>query len=132
VSLMGFDGKPVHVELDPALRPDENAATYYDRAARSERARERLPGMIEEARAEAARLDALLERVRAGDADPEEVREEVPEPTAGGSALSAGDEASLPYHRYRSSGGLGTAVMELHGYIIEGELPPPPEPFVAE
>jgi len=106
VRLLDFEGEPVEVELDPTLAPDENAAAYYDRAARAERARDRLPGMLDEARAEAGRLERLLDRVKAGEAEPEEVRDEIPEPTGAGGATSRRDEASLPYRRYRSSGGL--------------------------
>lgn len=103
-TLTGFQGDEVEVELDPTLRPDENAERYYDEAARAQRARERLPRMIEEARREAEDLGLFLERVHAGEATPAEVREALPEPSPGGSRSD--DEASLPYRRFRSTGGL--------------------------
>jgi hypothetical protein len=46
VELEDFSGEVVRVELDPSLPAQENAAAYYDRAARSERARRRLPGPV--------------------------------------------------------------------------------------
>lgn len=104
VMLEDFEGRRVEIELDPALSPQENAARYYDEANRAERARERIPTLIEEARDEAARLGALLERARAGEATAAEVEAELPE----GSERSGPAVAtpSLPYRRYRSSGGL--------------------------
>jgi predicted ribosome quality control (RQC) complex YloA/Tae2 family protein len=102
VTLRGFDGEPVTLELDPALPPDANARELYDRAARAERARERLPGLASEARAAWQALEALLERARAGDAGRSEVDAALPdEPDPSGSGAS-----TLPYRRYRSSGGL--------------------------
>jgi predicted ribosome quality control (RQC) complex YloA/Tae2 family protein len=103
VTLTGFDGEPVEVPLDPALRPDENARRHYDRAARIRRARERLPERIREARDEWKRLEALQERARLGEATREELDAELP---VGPSRSSGGAEETLPYRRYRSSGGL--------------------------
>lgn len=105
--LTDFSGEEVEVELDPALSPQENAEAYYARARKAERARERLPRMITEAEEEDERLTSLLERVRAGDAGAEEVEAELPrrEETSASSTESA-DEASRPYRRYRSSGGI--------------------------
>jgi predicted ribosome quality control (RQC) complex YloA/Tae2 family protein len=103
VTLTDFQGQEVEITLDPSLTPQENAARYYDRAARAERTRERLPAMLEEARRTAREEEAFLERVRAGEADPEEVRERLP---ARGSQTAADAAASLPYRRFRSSGGL--------------------------
>lgn len=103
-TLEDFDGEPVTVEMDPALPPDENAERYYDRAARAERARERLPRLIEEARERAGELRDLLARARAGEAAPDELRDVLPEPT-GGRKGRKDEGPSLPYRRYRSSGG---------------------------
>jgi predicted ribosome quality control (RQC) complex YloA/Tae2 family protein len=102
-ALPGFEGTTVDVELDPQLAPHEQAPAYYERAARAERARARLPELIEKARGEARRLEALLERAVRGEATAEAVRAEVP-----ASAETARGEAapSLPYRVYRSSGGL--------------------------
>lgn len=104
-TLEGFDGEPVEVELDPALGPDENAKRYYREAGRAERARERLPKLIRQAEERADHRRLLLERARRGEVSPEEVREALPaEPEP--SARKPEEGSGLPYHRYRSSGGL--------------------------
>ena len=64
VELEGFDGTRVVVELDPRRSASDNAARYYGEAARGERALEKLPGLVAEARTRADRLEALLVRVR--------------------------------------------------------------------
>lgn len=103
VTLTDFDGARRTVALDPALTPDANARAFYDRAARAERAAERLPGLIEDARRRWHDLEALLERARTGDATPEEVEQALPDRAP----ARAGETGStLPYRRYRSSGGL--------------------------
>jgi predicted ribosome quality control (RQC) complex YloA/Tae2 family protein len=101
--LSGFDGASLEVPLDPKRSPQENAADFYERAGRAERARARLPGLIDEAEADARRLDALLERARAGEAAEDVLRAELPaaQEAERGAALP-----SLPYRIYRSSGGL--------------------------
>ena len=104
-TLEGFDGEPVEVELDPALGPDGNAKRYYREAARAERARKRLPGLIEKAEERAAERRRLLGRARAGEVTPEEVREALP-PEAEPSGKADEEGTGLPYRRYRSSGGL--------------------------
>lgn len=102
VQLTGFDGSSVDLELDPTLAPDANARIYYDEAARIRRARERLPALIADARAAWETAGALLERARAGGAPVDEVEAAVPDEVAGGDD----DAPTLPYRRYRSSGGL--------------------------
>jgi hypothetical protein len=104
VTLRSFEGDPVAIELDPALEPHANAAAYYDRAGRSERAAERLPGLIAEAERDRDRLRALLAGAGAGRVGAEKIREALP-PTA---APESGGErgAPAPYRVYRSSGGL--------------------------
>ncbi len=105
--LTGFDGEEVEVEVDPALAPHENAARYYDRAARSERARERLPRLIRAAEEEAEALAGLLERVRSGDAGEEEILEALPRDPREDRAEGDEEEGrSIPYRRFRSSGGI--------------------------
>lgn len=104
VTLEGFDGSAVHVRLDPALAPADNAAAYYDRAARAERAAARVPGLLQGARRELERLDALRSEVLRGQADPEEIRSAVMPPRPRGEATREG--STLPYRSYRSSGGL--------------------------
>jgi predicted ribosome quality control (RQC) complex YloA/Tae2 family protein len=103
-TLIGFEGEPVEVRLDPAAPAHANAAAYYQRATKAERAAERLPALIDEASVAYARLETLTERVRTGEADETEVRAALgpATPRSGG-----GDAApSLPYRSYRSSGGL--------------------------
>ena len=104
VSLTGFDGEPVEVELDPELQPQENAAAYYDRAARSERAAERIPRLMEEATERLERLIELRTRAEAGEADVDEIRAAVPTAPDQKSRRTSGP--NLPYRTFRSSGGL--------------------------
>jgi predicted ribosome quality control (RQC) complex YloA/Tae2 family protein len=104
VSLTDFSGEAVVVKLDPKRAVHENAAGYYDRAARSERAGERLPGLIAQAITERDRIAALLEGARLGTTTAEEIRSVLPE---GPRSQRRGDqEARLPYTSFRSSGGL--------------------------
>ncbi len=104
VKLTDFTGSERSVELDPGKAANENAETYYDRASRSERAAQRLPGLIAKAEEEAARLRALLQEARSGEAEADEVRAGLPElPPA---QHRGGDAPLLPYRSFRSSGGL--------------------------
>ena len=103
-TLEDFDGGVVTVELDPSRPAHENAAAYYDRAARSERAAGRLPALIGKAEVERDALSNLLRRARDGSVEASEILERIPElpPTQ-----RRGDDAPLlPYRAYRSSGGL--------------------------
>jgi len=104
VRLTGFDGRERTVELDPAERPHGNAALYYERAGKAERASLRLPPLIAEARAGRERLEALVGDAREGSVDEEEIRRLLgPEaPTERGQPVGP----ALPYRSYRSSGGL--------------------------
>lgn len=103
VTLEDFAGGTVTVPLDPALSPDGNARRHYDRAARVRRAVEELPARIGEAREAWETLEALLERVQAGEASREEVEAAVPDRPSG---KKGEDAPSLPYRRFRSTGGL--------------------------
>ena len=103
--LVDFDGEEVSVELDPMLEPHANATRYYDRAARVERARERVPELVREAREAAERLEDLLSRARTGEASVEEVTRALPlRDTTKGRPREEGP--ALPYRTFRSSGGL--------------------------
>lgn len=105
VELEDFTGQKVTVALDPSLSVQDNASALYDRAARVERARERLPGLIEDARGKAEALESLLSRAREGTVEAEEIRAALPAaPTV--SRSGGQDEDILPYRRFRSSGGL--------------------------
>jgi predicted ribosome quality control (RQC) complex YloA/Tae2 family protein len=102
--LPGFAGEEVEVELDPGRAPAENADRLYAEARRMDRARDRLPLLIETAEAEVRRREGALERARAG--------EEVVEAESGrrrGKAAPSTEEA-LPYRSYRTSGGLEVRV----------------------
>jgi predicted ribosome quality control (RQC) complex YloA/Tae2 family protein len=103
-TLTGFDGTSVEVELDPAEPAHANAARYYDRATRSERAAERLPRLLEKARVEVEELEDLARRVREGTADEGEVARRIgpAAPTPRGERQTR----ALPYRPFRSSGGL--------------------------
>ncbi|MDT8368031.1 MAG: NFACT RNA binding domain-containing protein [Longimicrobiales bacterium] len=103
VTLDDFEGGKTDVALDPALSPDENARRYYDRAARLERAAERLPGLLDDARRESRRIEELRARARAGEVERAELEEALPEVGRSGHDPEA---QTLPYRRYRSSGGL--------------------------
>ncbi len=100
--LLDFEGVPVEVKLDPKRSPQDNAAAYYERAARAGRARTRLPGLITAAEREAHRLDALVERTQDGRALEREIRAELPEREAAVGPMAP----PRPYSVYRSSGGL--------------------------
>ncbi len=104
-SLTGFDGTIIEVDLDPAEPPHANAAQYYQRATKAERAAERLPRLLEQAEATRARAEALLARALAGSADEAELRHAL------GVGVPRSDapretRPSLPYKVFRSSGGL--------------------------
>ena len=68
VTLPDFEGTSETIVLDPALSPQGNAERFYDRGGRAERARARLPALIQEAESHVVELSGLLDRVRAGDA----------------------------------------------------------------
>jgi hypothetical protein len=102
--LVGFDGEAREIELDPAERPHDTAARYYAAAAKSERARAQLPRLIEEARAECVRAEALLAEALAGGVDEDALREVLgpDRPVERGQVVGP----ALPYRSYRSTGGL--------------------------
>jgi hypothetical protein len=106
VTLTDFEGNEVEVELDPALSPHENAARYYDEAARMERARTALPARIRKAEEAVAEWERLVEGVRAGETPHEGLEERLGPPRGGGKSGRAGAGPSLPYRRFTSSGGL--------------------------
>ena len=110
VILPGFEGTSETIVLDPALSPQGNAERFYDRAGRAERARARLPALIREAESRIVELSDLLDRVRAGKASADEIREVLPEPGTGGRGKTNAPGPSLPYRRYWTSGGLEVRV----------------------
>ena len=104
VELEGFDGTRVVVELDPRRSASDNAARYYGEAARGERALEKLPGLVAEARTRADRLEALLVRVRDDEVTADEVRDALPQVLE--TTTRSPKVTALPYRLYESSGGL--------------------------
>ncbi len=103
VSLEQFEGGTIRISLDPTLAPHENAARYYARAARVERAAATLPAEIEEAGTRLAAWYALSEEVAAGSVDAGELERRLGLPAPGSRSRQA--PARLPYHRFRSSAG---------------------------
>jgi len=110
VTLTGFDGVDVIVELDPALPPQENAARYYDRAGRAERARDRLPDLIHAGEEKVAMLAELNGRISAGTATESQIREALPGRELRARTSQGDVVANLPYRVYRTSGGLEVRV----------------------
>ena len=104
VALEDFEGGSIRVSLDPTLAPHENAARYYARAARVERANATLPAEIEEADTRLAAWYALSEEVAAGSVDAGELERRLGLPAR--RAKSRRAAARLPYHRFRSSAGI--------------------------
>jgi len=99
-----FEGNPVVVQLDPGAPAHKNAAAYYDRAAKTDRAMKRLPAMIEAAKSDASDFRDLLLKASAGLATSEEIEARLP--AARVVRAPKGEEESLPYRRYTSSGGI--------------------------
>jgi predicted ribosome quality control (RQC) complex YloA/Tae2 family protein len=104
--LTAFDGSSVEVTLDPAQPPHANAARYYRDATKSERAAERLPALLEKARASHARMRDLVARAKAGTVGPEEARTAIGDHVRRPQTLPSRPEPTLPYRVFRSSGGL--------------------------
>lgn len=106
VTLKGFDGQPVTLELDPALSPHENAQALYEEAARRERAMARLPTLLERAKARVAELEAMEKGLAEGTLSEGDVRPHLPQPKAAARWRTSHLPPRLPFHRFRSSGGL--------------------------
>lgn len=107
VTLTGFQGEEVEIPLDPSLPPQENADHLYQEAARRERARDRLPALLDDSVKEVERLEALRAALETGSASAESIRERLPE-GSGKRRRKPGQrqEERLPYHSFVSSGGL--------------------------
>lgn len=102
VALDDFEGGTVALELDPTMNAADNAARLYDTARKRDRAAHRIPGLLRSSAAERTRIERLAERVRTGEAPPEDVvklRRTAP-----------GAGPALPYREYRTSGGLEVRV----------------------
>jgi len=103
-TLEDFNGNPVVVDLDAGAPPHANAARYYERAAKSERAQRRLPELIARAQAFAAGLRDLMTKARDGQSTREDIESALPERARVTS--QSGPDVVLPFRRYKSSGGL--------------------------
>lgn len=102
-----FSGGSITIELDPALDGAANAGQLYGAARKRERAAARIPALLRSGEKERARLQSLLERVRAGTATAEELSRAQPRTQEKAAGRGA---AALPYREYRTSGGLEVRV----------------------
>jgi hypothetical protein len=106
IELPDFEGTPREIELDPALDAVANAERYFDEARRRERALERIPTEISENERRLQNLRAATETL-AADGPSETLWELVGgAPARWGEGGRRGPAPRLPYHRFRSSGGL--------------------------
>jgi predicted ribosome quality control (RQC) complex YloA/Tae2 family protein len=102
--------REIEVELDPTLRPHQNAEAWYEKARRLARAEERIPDLIEAAEAEAARWrEALAGAESEGGSLPEWALRALERPS-GRPAPKADEGPRLPYKLFRTSGGIEVRV----------------------
>lgn len=107
--LAGFDGEAWTLELDPALRPHENADARFRMAARMERGAATLARRIQRTEAALERVEEATRLHQRGELPKEELEAVLPPaPKQGG--RRAPDAPALPYRRYRSSGGIEVRV----------------------
>jgi predicted ribosome quality control (RQC) complex YloA/Tae2 family protein len=109
VRLQGWGGEEVEIPLDPALEPTENADRWFEQARRRARAEERLPELLQEAEAEAERWGEALRAAEAGEALPEWTARALDRSDTQDAGRTM-EATSLPYRRYRTSGGLEVRV----------------------
>jgi predicted ribosome quality control (RQC) complex YloA/Tae2 family protein len=107
VTLPGFDGVDVAIDLDPKLSAVDNAQVLYEEARRQDRARRRIPTLIEETARQRDRLAGLLERAQRGELSNGDLKEIAAKPVVKPQQPHA---ERLPYRRYRTSGGLEVRV----------------------
>lgn len=100
----------VEVELDPTLRPHQNAEAWYEKARRRARAEERIPDLIEAAEGEAARWREAIGAAEAGGGALPEWALRALERPSGRPAPSADQGPRAPYRLFRTSGGLEVRV----------------------
>ncbi len=106
VTLTGFNGETVEISLDPSLSPQDNVQALYREAARSERARKRLPSLLEEAAKKVEELEILRKALVEGHILPAEVEGRLPGDARVRDPSRGPGEERLPYRRFQSSGGL--------------------------
>ena len=105
VSLEGFDGRSVTLELDPKLSPHENAQRRYRKAKKAEKAIHTLPTRIAGAVEALEELERKLERCRQGEWTDDDLRTLAearihPEPKR------HAQPARGPFRTFTSSGGI--------------------------
>jgi predicted ribosome quality control (RQC) complex YloA/Tae2 family protein len=106
VRLDDFAGGRVDIDLDPTMNAAGNATRLYDTARKRDRAAARIPDLLTAAAKERRRVERLIERVRSGDLDSDELARIQPlRRTA-----KRGAGPPLPYRGYRTSGGLEVRV----------------------
>jgi hypothetical protein len=116
VTLADFSGESITIELDPQRDAPANAAVYYERAKRLDRAVAKLPSRIDRARQRTAKLESALERLESDGPDESlwKLAGRRPGTAASGGRGSSGRGSQgagpqmprLPYRRYRTTGGL--------------------------
>ena len=110
VTLPGFEGGEVRIELDPTLRPHQNAARLYDEARRLERAEERLPALIERGEDEVRRWEAGVAAAEASGELEEWMEAALRRAESRAAKTPAQVRERKPYRVYRTSGGLEVRV----------------------
>jgi predicted ribosome quality control (RQC) complex YloA/Tae2 family protein len=108
VTLPDFTGESTTIELDPSLSAIENAQELYQEARTKQRACERLPKLMQSARATRAQLLDWNERAQRGALTTTDMRALIRKPAPQKQLSSASER--LPYRRYRTSGGLEVRV----------------------
>jgi predicted ribosome quality control (RQC) complex YloA/Tae2 family protein len=106
VTLRGFHGEEVTLELDPALSPHENADALFQEAARRERAMKKLPPLLDKVNARIEKLGRLKEDLLAHRITVEEAERQIPSTPARARWTGTRSGPRLPFKRFRSSGGL--------------------------
>ncbi len=107
VTLSGFRGEEITLELDPSKSPHENADALYREAARRERALKKLPTLLKKARATLEEMEALREDFLTGGVGSAELKAGLPGEDAGKARWAGSRPGSrIPFRRFRSSGGL--------------------------
>lgn len=107
VTLPGFDGADVEIDLDPKLSAVDNAQALYDEARRQDRATRRIPSLIQETVKQRERMAALVERAQRGELSDGDLKEIAARPVVKPQQPHA---ERLPYRRYRTSSGLEVRV----------------------
>jgi predicted ribosome quality control (RQC) complex YloA/Tae2 family protein len=108
IELDDFAGGSRRIELDPSVTAQANAERLYSAARKRDRAAARLPALIARTERDAAALEAWADAIERGAAEVGAP----PAPIGAASPQRGGDASgpSLPYRRYRTSGGLEVRV----------------------